>query len=98
MEITRTGLAGTVESSDILITLEPGGDGIEISLDSAVEKQFGKQIRAAIISALQELGIQRAKVTAVDRGALDCVIRARVKTAAYRASDEEPYRWEVTSR
>ena len=98
MEIKKTGLAGTVESSDILITLEPGGDGIAIHLDSAVEKQFGGQIRAVISETLQELGIRQATVTAVDRGALDCVIRARVKTAAYRASGEEGYRWEVKSR
>ena len=46
MEITQIAVAGTVESSDILITVEPTeADEIQISLESSVEKQFGQQIK-----------------------------------------------------
>ena len=39
MEITQIAVAGTVESSDILITVEPTeADEIQISLESSVEK------------------------------------------------------------
>lgn len=94
MKISSIGVSGTVESSDILVTLEPGdGNGIEIELKSSVEKQFGKEIRKVIFETLCELGIENAHVTAVDKGALDCAVRARVKTAAYRASGEENYLW-----
>lgn len=93
MQIKRTAVAGTMESSDIMITLEAYDGGIEIGLDSGVEKQFGDAIREVIRSTLNELGITGARVTAVDKGALDCAIRARVRTAACRASDES-YRWE----
>ena len=85
MKITKTAMAGTMESSDIMVTLAPGGEGIEIDLSSAVEKQYGKQIRQVIHTTLEELSVEHVKVTAVDKGALDCTIRARVKTAAFRA-------------
>lgn len=93
MQIKQTGLAGTLESSDVMITLEPGMQGVEIELDSTVEKQFGEDIRRVITETLAELEIQSAHVIAVDKGALDCAIRARVRTAAYRAAGSEEYRW-----
>ncbi|AEF86323.1 citrate lyase acyl carrier protein [Treponema primitia ZAS-2] len=93
MQIKETAIAGTLESSDIMITLEPGSDGIEIDLQSAVEKQFGREIRALIRETLTGLGIAAARVTAIDKGALDCAIRARVKTAACRAAGETVFPW-----
>lgn len=93
MELKRTAVAGTLESSDVMITMGPG-EGLEVELNSPVEKQFGAEIRRVILDTLGELGIADAKVSAVDKGALDCVIRARVKTAAYRASGEKEYKWE----
>ncbi|WP_312645393.1 citrate lyase acyl carrier protein [Hydrogenoanaerobacterium sp.] len=94
MRIKNVALAGTMESSDIMVTLEPNEtDGLVVELDSTVEKQFGREIRRVIGETLLELGVDNAKVTAVDKGALDCAIRARVKTAAYRASGETPCCW-----
>ena len=46
-----------------------------------------------MIQTLTELDIQNAAVTLVDKGALDCVIRARVKASAYRACQCEVYQW-----
>ena len=40
MEIKNTAMAGTLESSDISITIEANDNGIEINLKSSVEKQF----------------------------------------------------------
>ena len=98
MEIKQTAIAGTVESSDIMITLVPNETlGIEISLDSSVEKQFGKQIRKVIQDTLDLLKIESVKVVAVDKGALDCTIQARTVAAAYRAAGEESYDWEEIS-
>ena len=96
MEIVKTGIAGTLESSDIMITLEPKSGGIEIDVQSIVEKQFGEEIRRVIRETLSALGVSGAKVTAVDKGALDCAICARVKTAVFRASDgKTAYNWKV---
>ncbi|HIX01981.1 MAG TPA: citrate lyase acyl carrier protein [Candidatus Ligilactobacillus excrementigallinarum] len=96
MEIKQTALAGTLESSDIQVTISQGNHGIEIDLDSSVEKLYGKQIRKVIIETIQAYGIENAKVKAVDKGALDCVIKARVMTAVQRAlgTSDEP-NWEV---
>ena len=93
MEILKSSVAGTMESSDIMITLEPGSGGIEIELKSMVDKQFGRQIHAVITNTLSELKVKSAKVTAVDKGALDCTIQARVKTAVHRAAGESPREW-----
>ncbi|MGM0213678.1 citrate lyase acyl carrier protein [Enterococcus sp. AZ109] len=94
MEITKSAVAGTVESSDIMITLDPSdGQTIEIELDSSVEKQFGDQIRKVIKETLEKLEITSAKVVAVDKGALDCTVQARTVTAAYRAADQTDYNW-----
>ena len=39
MEIQRTAIAGTLESSDAQITVEPAENGIELTLDSSVMNQ-----------------------------------------------------------
>lgn len=92
MEIVKTATAGTMESSDVLVTIGPGS-GIKIDLDSSVEKQFGNAIRETVSQVLKALNIQDASVSLVDKGALDCVIRARVKACAYRACECENYQW-----
>lgn len=94
MEIKTTAAAGTLESSDITIIIEPGdSNGINIELRSPVEKQFGKQIKKVITETLMELGIDKANVSAMDKGALDCVIKARVQAATYRAAECKEYKW-----
>jgi citrate lyase subunit gamma (acyl carrier protein) len=96
MDIQKTGIAGTMESSDIMVTVAPPtGDTIKIDLTSSVEKQFGRQIKKTITECTNRLGVTKADITAVDKGALDCVIRARVETAVYRACGSTAYRWET---
>ena len=87
-EIVRRATAGTLESSDAYVELEPGAGEIEIELDSVVEGQFGAQIRRVVAEVLDEQGVGSARVKLVDRGALDCVIRARVETAVAHAKGE----------
>jgi len=90
------GIAGTLESSDITISLEPNeGKGIEIQLKSSVERQFGNQIKKVIHERLEELGVKNALVRANDKGALDCTIKARVTTAVSRATKNKCVPWEV---
>jgi citrate lyase subunit gamma (acyl carrier protein) len=85
--ITHYGQAGTLESSDIMITVAPAaaGDGISIELTSPVAKQYGARIREVILQILAAEGINDLIVNASDKGALDCTIRARLKTALSRA-------------
>lgn len=94
MQLKKTGVAGTMESSDIQIVLEPRTEGgIDISLTSNVMNQFGRQIRKVINDTLTELGVENVYVNAVDKGALDCTIKARVAAAAYRGAESEDYVW-----
>jgi len=69
--------------------------GVTVHLTSSVEKQFGKQIRQVIADCAKRLGIEDADITAIDQGALDCVIKARVETALYRAAESTDYQWEA---
>ena len=71
MNLLITATAGTMESNDIMVTLEPAqSGGIQISLTSNVLQQFGRQIEAVIRDTLTHYGIENAEVTAVDKGAL----------------------------
>ena len=92
MQIKTPAVAGTMESSDIMIRMEPGDGGVAITLESTVMQQFGAQIES---ETLTQLEIGDVRVTAVDKGALDCTVRARVLAAAYRAAGREDYHWEV---
>lgn len=88
MNIEKSAFSGTLESSDVYIELEPSSDGISIELESIVLKQFGPQIKATVLSVLDEFEIKNANIKVLDRGALECVIRARVECAILRAKEE----------
>ena len=85
MKLTGTGRAGTLESGDILIEVEPAAGETEILLRSSVMRLYGQQIRAALLQTLEELDLQGVQLTAQDKGALDCTIKARLQTAVARA-------------
>ena len=87
-EIICRAMAGTLESSDVFVTLEPRDEGLEIEIDSVVKNQFGDAILRTVEDVLAELDVHNAKLSIVDRGALDCVIRARVETAVMRGKGE----------
>lgn len=87
MEILKTAMAGTLESSDAQITVEPGEDGIELTIESSVIHQYGRQIRAVVLETLERLGVKSGRVTVFDKGALDCTLKARVECAVYRSND-----------
>ena len=89
MVVRRAARAGTLESSDISVTVWPDEEGLTIALTSSVENQFGDAIRASIREVATEMGVTKAAIEAVDHGALDCTIRARVETAIERACREE---------
>lgn len=84
MEIIRNASAGTMESSDAYVEIEPGTDGVKLQLESVVMAQFGEEIERTVRQTLANLKVKNANVRVIDRGALECVLRARVETAALR--------------
>ena len=89
MEVKKTAVAGTLESSDCMVTIEPAAKGLEIDLESTVIRQYGRQIRKVALETLKRLDVRKARVTIVDKGALDCTIKARVECAVMRAAEHE---------
>ena len=88
MEIKKPAVAGTLESSDLMVTVEPGSNGIELAISSSVMNQYGRQIKNTVLETLDRLEVRQAKVTVVDKGALDCTIKARVECAVFRSGDQ----------
>ena len=86
MEILKSAAAGTLGSSDCMVTVEPG-EGISLDLTSSVMNQYGRQIKAAVLETLDRLDVKNANVTVVDKGALECTLKARVECAVLRSCD-----------
>ena len=98
MEIKKEAMAGTLESSDVMVMAAPNpGRGLTIELESAVLTTFGEQIRATVKQVCGELGVTDASLILKDKGAIDCVIRARVTAALCRAA-ETRFNWEGEDR
>jgi citrate lyase subunit gamma (acyl carrier protein) len=87
-EIIKFATAGTDEKSDAVITIAPSDNGLQLDVKSVVMNQFGSAIEASVREVLQDMGVVNAIVTVADRGALDCVLRARVETAVLRGKGE----------
>ncbi len=85
MTIDKSAVAGTLESSDAQITIEPGADGLQLDITSSVMNQYGRQIKAAVLETLERLEVKSGHVTVVDKGALDCTLKARVECAVFRS-------------
>lgn len=88
MDIKKRASAGTMESSDAYVEIEPAAEGIRLELESVVLAQFGDQIRETVLDVLAQEGVENACVRLIDRGALECVIRARVEAAVCRGRED----------
>jgi len=97
MKIVREALAGTLESSDLLVRIAPKEGSLELVLNSEVIHQFGPHIEAKVRDCLARLGVTEALVVVEDKGALDCVVAARVQTAVSRAVDDWNPDWSALS-
>ncbi len=77
MEIKKPAMAGTLESSDCQVTVEPGNGSVEFNLESAVINQYGNQIRKVVLQTLENLDVKDVKF-----------IKARVEGAVFRSLDQ----------
>jgi citrate lyase subunit gamma (acyl carrier protein) len=98
MKLINEAVAGTLESSDLLVRVAPGVPGqLDIQIRSEVIRQFGAQIRVVIDDTLRRLEVTEGDITVEDKGALDCAIRARLQTALLRAAGNPAIDWEKLS-
>lgn len=88
MKIEKPAIAGTLESSDCQVTVEAGDGQVNLILESAVLNQFGNQIKKVTLETLKHLGVDDVRITIVDKGALDCTIKARIEGAVYRSLEQ----------
>jgi citrate lyase subunit gamma (acyl carrier protein) len=85
MKIVKKGQAGTLQSSDLMVFVEPA-DNLKVDIESTVIKQFGHLIGAKVDEVLARNGVTAGHIRLTDRGALDYAIEARIETALQRAS------------
>ena len=84
MHICKKGQAGTMQSSDLMVSVAPA-DELIIEIESTVKKQFEHLIRAKLEEVLARCGVTTGRTTVNDRGALDYAIEARLEAALQRA-------------
>lgn len=88
MRIEKPAAAGSMESNDAMILIEPGDGELEIMIESVVKKQFGAQIEKAVREVLDAYCVMDARVLVRDKGAVECTLKARCETAVLRAVGE----------
>jgi len=89
MIIARKAQAGTMQSSDLTVSVEPA-EALTVEVESTVKQQFEHLIRKVVDGVLAERGVTAGRVRITDRGALDYAIQARLETALQRATGEAP--------
>jgi citrate lyase subunit gamma (acyl carrier protein) len=87
MNIIKNAQAGTMQSSDLMVFVEPS-DSLAIEIESSVLKQFGHLIREKAEQVLAENKVEKGLIKIIDRGALDYAIEARIETAIQRSRGE----------
>lgn len=90
MKVLKDAVAGSLESSDVLVSVSPSlGDGVDLQVESIVIRQFGARIRSVAEDVIASSGLSGGTVRIQDRGALSCTLRARLETALERATKQE---------
>lgn len=88
MVILNPATAGTQDSNDVEVTIEPGNGSLTLQIESKVLRQFGRQIRQTALETLERLAVTDAAVSLHDNGALNYTIKARIECAVFRSSKQ----------
>ena len=90
MKIVKQAQAGSLESSDCLVTIIPKTEpDYSIEIKSSVYKQFYKQIIQVAEEIIYNLSATNFQMIIEDRGALHFSLKARIETALLRAGGNE---------
>jgi citrate lyase subunit gamma (acyl carrier protein) len=88
MKIIKSAQSGTMQSSDLMIFLEPA-EQLTIEIESTVKQQFEHLIREQVEKVLEENSVTSGEIRINDRGALDYAIVARLEAGLKRACGEK---------
>jgi citrate lyase subunit gamma (acyl carrier protein) len=80
---TETASAGTLESSDCLVTVILSGNAIEY--EGANCSIFGGRTKKIAREIMEKYSVENASIHIQDQGALEVTLRARIETAIARA-------------
>ena len=87
--------ARLLESGDVMIRIAPlDSQDIDLQVNSSVEKQFGDAIRTTILDVLSRYNVRGVQLNVDDKGALDCILRARLEALLARAGGIPALPWE----
>jgi citrate lyase subunit gamma (acyl carrier protein) len=89
MEMKIDALAGTLESSDVMVRIGPAAQpGIQLEIDSIVKQQFGAAIEQVVRETLAQLGVSRPTWWSMikARWSAFCALAFRLRRCARRNS------------
>ena len=72
MKIVQAAMAGTLESSDLMVKVSPDESGLDVVIQSEVYKQFGDRIAEVVHETLAAFNIEQGQIIIDDKGALHC--------------------------
>ena len=82
--LLNTASAGTLESSDCLVTVSPA-EKLKLEYKGANSEIFAERTKAIVENVLKKYGLGGAEISIQDQGALEITIKARLETAVSRA-------------
>ncbi|MCL8210079.1 citrate lyase acyl carrier protein [Spiroplasma attinicola] len=89
MEIKKIASAGSLDSSDVLVTVELNHKTENcITINSPFIRQFGQEMKNIVIKILNDLKINNCNIVIQDQGAINEVLIARIVTAISRATEQ----------
>lgn len=87
MILLRTASAGTLESSDCVVTVSPA-EKMELEYKGANSAVFAERTRQLVDDVAKQYALEGAQISIQDQGALEITMRARLETALQRAGKE----------
>ncbi len=84
MVLLNTASAGTLESSDCLVTVSPA-EKLKLEYKGANSEVFADRTMMLVENVLKRYGLGGAEISIQDQGALEITIKARLETALNRA-------------
>ena len=84
MVLLNTASAGTLESSDCLVTVSPA-EKLKLEYKGANSEVFAERTMMLVENVLKRYGLGGAEISIQDQGALEITIKARLETALSRA-------------